>query len=615
MAPSKPLARATVREQLVSLLRQIQTGHVINTIWAKEGTVLCAAQMTAVRILWIWPIKAITPFAYLYWTRKLLKKLFNKERVVAKPAGFRSFLRAAVVLGAQELLSLLLGIEALFYLYYVYKKYQLQAPAIPPRMPSGRPLDILRRTFQATKDIQACGRLLVPSPKASRCATPHLSPSASAQDLQRALHPVFTESNVEQLLREWDSRERERGSASSSLAPAVLLSEKERLAMERLIDDAEMLALKHAEISGWFLERRRPSCRWPAAEVDKIRRGNLAEWMAWAFFHCLPNEVPADRQRELDQLIDEGAAWAGVRFKEGYNPDVQTMRLTMDPIPSEHRPLVYYLVTALAFPLVTGLHLENLGFGKHKSGTLSYWLRQGNCADAAKPPIVFCHGIGVNLLPYAPFIGELLKQVGASRSIFLVSLPHISMRIKEDVPSSAEMTASLSDMLASWGASSAHFVGHSFGTVLVAWMAKRAPELVSAATFIDPVCFLLIKPDVCYNFMYRQPETATQLLLHYFVARELFIAHSLSRNFFWYQNLLWPEELSVPSLVVLCGEDSIVPAHSVRRYLTAHKQQTEQLLRLLWFPNLGHGEINFGPVGLAACKRIVSEMVLLEGAS
>ena len=72
-----------------------------------------------------------------------------------------------------------------------------------------------------------------------------------------------------------------------------------------------------------------------------------------------------------------------------------------------------------------------------------------------------------------------------------------------------------------------------------------------------------VRREVCYNFMYRRPETPTQLLMHYFVARELFIAffgrhggdsvilhcvgwlellrHSLSRNFFWYQNLLWPE--------------------------------------------------------------------------
>lgn len=49
--------------------------------------------------------------------------------------------------------------------------------------------------------------------------------------------------------------------------------------------------------------------------------------------------------------------------------------------------------------------------------------------------------------------------------------------------------------------------------------------------------------------------------------------------------------------------------------------------RLLWFPSMGHGEMNFGPVGcasqvsvrhgqvasrLVACKRIVAEMMSLE---
>mmetsp|Transcript_51586 Transcript_51586/g.111887 ORF Transcript_51586/g.111887 Transcript_51586/m.111887 type:complete len:196 (+) Transcript_51586:2-589(+) len=190
------------------------------------------------------------------------------------------------------------------------------------------------------------------------------------------------------------------------------------------------------------------------------------------------------------------------------------------------------------------------------------------------------------------------------------------MRIHEDVPSSLEMVACLSDMLASWEVPCAHFVGHSFGSLLLAWMARQAKHLVSMLTFIDPVCFLLIKPDVCYNFMYRKPTDPTQLLINYFLAKELFIAHSLSRNFFWFQNLLWPEDLSMPALVVLAGHDSIVPAHSIRRYLVAYKQRHgAENLKVLWFPDLGHGEINFGSVGLAACSRIVSEMLQLEAAA
>merc|ERR1719240_1653518 len=135
------------------------------------------------------------------------------------------------------------------------------------------------------------------------------------------------------------------------------------------------------------------------------------------------------------------------------------------------------------------------------------------------------------------------------------------------------MVACLSDMLHRRGHSSGHFIGHSFGSVPVAWMVRRAPDMVQVATFIDPVCFLLVKPDVCYNFIYRAPTTPARLIMEFFAARELYTAHSLSRNFFWFENHLWAEELTMPSLVVLSGMDTIVPAHSVRRYLAAYINQ------------------------------------------
>uniref|UniRef100_A0A7S2NA63 AB hydrolase-1 domain-containing protein n=1 Tax=Alexandrium andersonii TaxID=327968 RepID=A0A7S2NA63_9DINO len=392
--------------------------------------------------------------------------------------------------------------------------------------------------------------------------------------------------------------------------------------MEQLADDAEVLALKQAEVAGWFLKRGSRQDRWPMSRVAELRRGNIKEWVAWAFFNCSTEMAPRARFVELEDITDEIIRWMEVHLEPGYNDDAICMRLTMDPIPSSHRPLVYYAVTQTIFSQVINIQLHGLGFRQHWSGTLLYWHRPGvppegadarsHAAESCPPPIVFCHGIGVNVLPYRPLLNEMLEKA-SDRSFFLISLPHISMRIKEEVPSSTEMVACLSDMLSSWGFKSAHFVGHSFGSLPLAWMARKAPGFVSTLTFIDPVCFLLVKPDVCYNFMYRRPADPTQLLINYFLAKELYIAHSLSRNFFWLQNQLWPEELPGPALVVLCGLDSIVPSHSVRRYLTSYKQRRQVAsLRVLWFPDLGHGEINFGPVGEAACTRIVSEMLQLE---
>lgn len=601
-------------------LFDLQTGHFINAMWGNEGTVLCKVEMWMIRACWIWPLKAVAPAAYGYWTRRLVRQLWGVPAPApARRTGFAGLLRAATAWAARETLSFWLGVEALFLLYYFYKRRRLQDRARPPLMKSGQAMEVLRRTFEATGDIQASVRLLdhEGSPRAEAKAspltfTPCISPKASAADLQSMLHPLKLESNVEELLREWDGMRIGWHEARSEMT----ISESQRAAMERLVDDAEMTALKRAEVSGWFLKNSGDGTeRWPVARVEEIAIGNLLDWVAWAFFHCSPDEVPEARMGELQELIDKVKDWAEVDFPEGYNHEVRAMRLTMDPIPSEHRPLMYYIITALAVPAVCDLHLWNNGFKRHRSGTLRYFRRPGTVPPEEDRPLVFCHGVGINLMPYAPFINEMISGANG-RSVFLVSLPHISMRIQEDVPSKGEMVASISDMLASWGNASAHFVGHSFGSIVLAWMIKEAPSLVSFVTFVDPVCFLLIKPDVCYNFMYRAPQTPTQLLTHYFVARELYIAHSLSRNFFWYQNLLWPEEVTMPALVVLSGFDSIVPAHSVRRYLMAYKHKHElSRLRMLWFPQMGHGEINFGPVGVEACQKIVTEMLLLETAT
>lgn len=592
-------------------------------------------QMMAIRMFIIWPMRSVAPGVYGYWAWRFYRRLKGIRTQRTPVPRCKEPLQVAMHLvgvGFYKLGRLWLSLEAIFYIFYRLKHRQLQALApSPPRLPPGRPQEMFRRVVQAIYDIQAGGRTmghsalgtparLTPTPK----MTPKLSPSGSALDLVRYSQPDRTESNLEELLRVWDSNER--------TSPELLQNEEiaqqafgaaERAVRERLATEAEILALKHAEVSGWFLERK-TGRRWPANRLCEIGQENLAEFLAWAFFHCDPHNVPAERRKEFRDLLDYGYEWAEVSFPPGHNPQVQCMRLTMDSIQSRHRPLIYYGLTSIVLPVVTERLLSARGFARHKSGSLAYWYRPGTPSSPARtgpmdgedvlspaPPLVFCHGIGVNVLPYIPFVSELLAST-SGRDMFLVSLPHISMRIKEDVPSSSEMVACLSDMIASWGHASAHFIGHSFGSVPVAWMVRRAPDMVQMATFMDPVCFLLVKPDVCYNFIYRRASTPARLLMEFFAARELYTAHSLSRNFFWFENLLWPEQLTMPSLVVLCGQDTIVPAHSVRRYLAAYIQQhSMDSMNVEWFPDIGHGEI-LGPGGASMRKRVIQAMLERE---
>jgi hypothetical protein len=51
-------------------------------------------------------------------------------------------------------------------------------------------------------------------------------------------------------------------------------------------------------------------------------------------------------------------------------------------------------------------------------------------------------------------------------------------------------------------------------------------------------------PDVCQNFVYTEPTLAgsslMQWFVYYFARRELNISHALSRQFWWYRNVLLP---------------------------------------------------------------------------
>jgi hypothetical protein len=116
-------------------------------------------------------------------------------------------------------------------------------------------------------------------------------------------------------------------------------------------------------------------------------------------------------------------------------------------------------------------------------------------------------------------------------------------------------------------------VGHSFGSVPVAWLIQKVPHLVGSTVLIDPVCFLLFLPDVAYNFLYRKPQTLITRLINVLASRELYTANTLFRHFWWYCNVLWFDEINCPALVVLSGKDDIVNAEKVYDYLTVESKR------------------------------------------
>ena len=85
------------------------------------------------------------------------------------------------------------------------------------------------------------------------------------------------------------------------------------------------------------------------------------------------------------------------------------------------------------------------------------------------------------------------------------------------------------------------------------------------------------------------------------------IAHTLSRTFFWSENIIWKEDvLDHRCVVFLAEKDSIVNSSKVLSYLQEdletfrdksyaaqdlQRYGVESLLKVVWCPNLDHGQV------------------------
>lgn len=198
--------------------------------------------------------------------------------------------------------------------------------------------------------------------------------------------------------------------------------------------------------------------------------------------------------------------------------------------------------------------------------------------------MVFIHGIGIGLYPYTKFLNELNSSAGIESSdpddqvgIIAIEIMPVSFRICHPALGRAEMCAEIDQILTK------HFgpeqkvvlVSHSYGTVITTHLLKTpsVAKRIGSVVLIDPVSILLHLPDVAYNFTRRQPRRANEHQLYYFASMDMGVSHTLSRHFFWNENILWKKDFSNRKVTVsLGGRDLIVDTESVGKYLAESKK-------------------------------------------
>lgn len=215
----------------------------------------------------------------------------------------------------------------------------------------------------------------------------------------------------------------------------------------------------------------------------------------------------------------------------------------------------------------------------------SYWYHPHT--SETKLPIVFIHGIGIGLHPYASFLSELNSTRGGKNDpndqigVLAIEIMPVSSRLTHHALARQEMCAEISTIV------SRHFPGqkfvlvsHSYGTVISTHLLKSpVASQIGPLFLMDPVCILLHLPDVAFNFTRRKPKRANEHQLYYFASMDMGVAHTLGRCFFWSENILWKKDVAGKKVTIsLGGKDLIVNSAAVGRYWSSSVEGYEKNL-------------------------------------
>lgn len=339
------------------------------------------------------------------------------------------------------------------------------------------------------------------------------------------------------------------------------------------------LQMRHIDEEDAKILRDRVRVWFHYAPLEDIYEDNLREWLCWAFTGSTMSELKSNP--EVSRLTDDALQmllhrlnWKDI--KPGYNHKVHTIRLTLDTMQVMSRPLGYYVVcNGVSHGVIAWLRIFH-GFRYEYQGQCSYLVKSAKPSSGKKTkrelPILFLHGLGIGIGQYMAFLNRLVKH---EDGVVILIQPHISADITHqnflNPPHKDEQADSTAALLKRLNMPKVTTLSHSNGTMVLGWLIRKHSDLCARNILVDPVSFRLWEGSVCYSFIYRRWNTYIEVLLGYFVARELGTARTIGRNFQWSDMCLWIDdfkEIDEDNFQVIFGEtDMLVDVPSCVEYL------------------------------------------------
>jgi len=368
-------------------------------------------------------------------------------------------------------------------------------------------------------------------------------------------------------------------------------------------------------VMGWFYD----------APFDRLRSEDALSYLAWTKYG-LPLESGLLSDEEIDSLcefdlpllLDNTNGGKSLPKRQRGEAPLPVIRFNCEPLRYRHKSLLFYAATHGAH-FILEKQLKKSGFVhvpvNDSSKDVSYWYRlpsKGNAQEESLKevnPLVFIHGVGG-----LGFCHSLVEDIRVATQddnvpIVLIDLPHVSLRMYDEMPLIQSQTKAISkildDVTSNAGGDSslskATLVGHSYGTAVMSWIVQHEPERIGACVFLDPICFQLHLKTTLFNFHFQRVDNDTQSnkkwdnpfsigSLINLAGTEMHTNYAMLRQFSWATNALWPDDLaknSIHSKIILSGHDEIVPVKEVQELF----ENSSSFLDTYTFEGASHGDL------------------------
>ena len=334
-------------------------------------------------------------------------------------------------------------------------------------------------------------RMLILSFKIQRISLPppHFTPAFAKNLFIRILND-FSAANINKVTK-WDQDDVD----SSNKYTSYKLKRDDRRSSQD-IDKLESLiptldyndekAIDFREkVRTWFSE----------ASWHDLTNKDIMTWLSWSLLGIPLNETNVPFLDSCVKLVERrtGYCFPLERPKGAKEPTI--IRLTLDPVRTQSRPLLLYLlvyfadiVTCFILKLKHGTTIWKVD-GEY--GVLKYLVRipkTDKKDESYKRPICLLHGLGFGIPHYGRTFAYLSNKF-PNRPIIMPLNPSISMLVFSKrylLPVSRnEACHGLSQIIEKLGAKDCDAISHSFGTIAHTHILKDAPELIRKSTLLE----------------------------------------------------------------------------------------------------------------------------------